>query len=154
VPPATRSGRLGAQAFDAFGPVGVVAVRQTVAAAVLLPVARPPLRRTTWPQWSRTLLLALVFATMYLTLYTAIDRIGLALAITPEVVGAVDPGRADLAPSAPHTASASADSSASMHVPGSSRIKSGEPAPDARSERAQDRYSTVRSSWGSTSRVL
>src|SRR5215213_2605005 len=92
VPPATRSGRLGAQAFDAFGPVGVVAVRQTVAAAVLLPVARPPLRRTTWPQWSRTLLVALVFATMYLTLYTAIDRIGLALAITPEVVGAVDPG--------------------------------------------------------------
>jgi inner membrane transporter RhtA len=38
---------LGAQAFDAIGPAGVVAVRQAVAAAVLLPVARPPLRRMT-----------------------------------------------------------------------------------------------------------
>ena len=78
---------LGAQAFDAIGPVGVVAVRQAVAAAVLLPVARPPLRRMTWPQWWPTLLLALVFATMNLTLYTAIDRIGLALAITLEFLG-------------------------------------------------------------------
>ena len=42
---------LGAHAFGAIGPPGVVAVRQVVAAAVLLPVARPPLRRMTWPQW-------------------------------------------------------------------------------------------------------
>ena len=78
---------LGAQAFDAIGPAGVVAVRQAVAAAVLLPVARPPLRRMTWSQWWPTLLLALVFATMNLTLYSAIDRIGLALAITLEFLG-------------------------------------------------------------------
>jgi inner membrane transporter RhtA len=48
---------LGAQAVDAIGPAGVVAVRQAVAAAVLLPVARPPLRRMTWSQWWPTLLL-------------------------------------------------------------------------------------------------
>jgi inner membrane transporter RhtA len=44
---------IGAHAFDAIGPAGVVAVRQVVAAAVLLPVARPPLRRITWAQWCR-----------------------------------------------------------------------------------------------------
>ncbi|GEO33518.1 membrane protein [Cellulomonas aerilata] len=78
---------LGAQAFDIVGPVGVVAVRQAVAAAVLLPVARPPLCRMTWTQWWPTLLLALVFGTMNLTLYLAIDRIGLGLAITLEFLG-------------------------------------------------------------------
>jgi inner membrane transporter RhtA len=78
---------LGAQAFDAVGPFGVVAVRQAVAAAVLLPVARPPLRRMKWSQWWPTLLLALVFATMNLALYLAVDRIGLGLAITLEFIG-------------------------------------------------------------------
>ncbi len=77
----------GAHAFDAIGPAGVVAVRQIVAAAVLLPVARPPLRRMTWRQWWPTLLLAGVFACMNLTLYTAIDRIGLGLAVTLEFLG-------------------------------------------------------------------
>jgi inner membrane transporter RhtA len=78
---------VGAHAFATIGPVGVVAVRQFVAAAVLLPVARPNMRRFTWPQWWPTLLLALVFATMNLSLYTAIDRIGLGLAVTLEVLG-------------------------------------------------------------------
>ena len=78
---------IGAHAFDAIGPAGVVAVRQVVAAAVLLPVARPPLRRMTWAQWWPTLLLAGVFAGMNLALYTAIDRIGLGLAVTLEFLG-------------------------------------------------------------------
>lgn len=77
----------GAHAFDTIGPAGVVAVRQVVAAAVLLPVARPPLRRMTWGQWWPTLLLAGVFACMNLTLYIAIDRIGLGLAVTLEFLG-------------------------------------------------------------------
>jgi inner membrane transporter RhtA len=67
--------------------LGVVAVRQFVAAAVLLPVARPNVRRFTWGQWWPTLLLGLVFATMNLSLYTAIDRIGLGLAVNLEVLG-------------------------------------------------------------------
>lgn len=78
---------IGARAFDAMGPAGVVAVRQAVAAAVLLPVGRPPLRRMTWAQWWPTLLLAGAFAGMNLALYTAIDRIGLALAVTLEFLG-------------------------------------------------------------------
>src|SRR5690242_10919474 len=78
---------VGAHAFATIGPAGVVAVRQFVAAAVLLPVARPDLRRFTWAQWWPTLLLGLVFATMNLSLYTAIDRIGLGLAVTLEFLG-------------------------------------------------------------------
>lgn len=78
---------IGAHAFAAIGPAGVVAVRQAVAAAVLLPVARPSLRRMSWAQWWPTLLLAAVFSCMNLTLYTAIDRIGLGLAVTLEFLG-------------------------------------------------------------------
>jgi inner membrane transporter RhtA len=78
---------LGAHAFGAVGVPGVVAVRQVVAAAVLLPVARPPLRRMTWAQWWPVLLLAGVFGCMNLSLYTAIDRIGLGLAVTLEFLG-------------------------------------------------------------------
>src|SRR5688572_31012904 len=78
---------IGAHAFPAMGAAGVVAVRQLVAAVVLLPVARPPVRRMTWSQWWPVLLLALVFAVMNLSLYTAIDRIGLGLAVTLEFLG-------------------------------------------------------------------
>src|SRR5689334_2761104 len=78
---------IGYRAFGAIGPAGVVAVRQVVAAAVLLPVARPPLRRMTWAQWWPALLLAAVFGCMNLSLYVAIDRIGLGLAMTLEFLG-------------------------------------------------------------------
>jgi inner membrane transporter RhtA len=78
---------VGAHAFAAIGPAGVVAVRQIVAAAVLLPAARPPLRSMTWAQWWPALLLAAVFGVMNLSLYTAIDRIGLGLAVTLEFLG-------------------------------------------------------------------
>jgi inner membrane transporter RhtA len=78
---------LGAHAFGTVGPPGVVAVRQVVAAAVLLPLARPPLRRMTWPQWWPVLLLAVVFGCMNLAVYTAIDRLGLGLAVTLEFLG-------------------------------------------------------------------
>ncbi|RAS70770.1 inner membrane transporter RhtA [Lentzea atacamensis] len=78
---------VGAHAFATIGPAGVVAVRQLVAAAVLLPMARPNLRSFTWAQWWPTIALGLVFATMNLSLYTAVDRIGLGLAVTLEVLG-------------------------------------------------------------------
>jgi len=78
---------MGAHAFPMIGPAGVVAVRQLVAAGVLLPTARPPFRRMTWAQWWPVLLLALVFATMNLSLYVAISRLGLGLAVTLEFLG-------------------------------------------------------------------
>jgi inner membrane transporter RhtA len=73
--------------FPLIGPVGVVAVRQFVAAALLLPIVRPRLRSFTRHQWWPVLLLALVFATMNLSLYSAVERIGLGLAVTLEFLG-------------------------------------------------------------------
>ncbi|MCX4704527.1 DMT family transporter [Streptomyces sp. NBC_01373] len=78
---------IGSLAFPVLGPVGVVAVRQYVAALVLLAVGRPRLRAFTWRQWWPVLLLAVVFGTMNLSLYSAIDRIGLGLAVTLEFLG-------------------------------------------------------------------
>ncbi|MBB4684248.1 EamA family transporter [Amycolatopsis jiangsuensis] len=76
-----------ALAFPVLGPAGVVAVRQWVAAAVLLAAGRPRLRTFTAAQWRPVLGLAAVFATMNLALYAAIDRIGLGLAMTLEFLG-------------------------------------------------------------------
>lgn len=78
---------IGSLAFPVLGPVGVVAVRQYVAAVVLLAVGRPRLRTFTRRQWWPVVLLALVFGAMNLSLYTAIDRIGLGLAVTLESLG-------------------------------------------------------------------
>lgn len=76
-----------ALAFPVLGPVGVVAVRQWVAAAVLGAAGRPRLRSFTAAQWRPVLCLALVFAGMNLSLYAAIERIGLGLAVTLEFLG-------------------------------------------------------------------
>ncbi|GKQ39302.1 DMT family transporter [Streptomyces sp. A012304] len=78
---------IGSLAFPVLGPVGVVAVRQYVAALVLLAVGRPRPWSFTRRQWGPVLLLAVVFGTMNLSLYTAIDRIGLGLAVTLEFLG-------------------------------------------------------------------
>jgi len=77
----------GATAFPVISPVGVVAVRQWVACVTLLLLVRPRLRSLTWAQWWPVLLLALAFGAMNVTLYTAIDRIGLGLAVTLEFLG-------------------------------------------------------------------
>lgn len=77
----------GALAFPVIGPAEVVAVRQWVAGCLLLAAGRPRVRSFTWRQWWPVLSLAAVFATMNLSLYTAIDRIGLGLAVTLEFLG-------------------------------------------------------------------
>jgi inner membrane transporter RhtA len=76
-----------ALAFPALGPVGVVAVRQWVAGALLLATARPRFASFTRGQWRPVLALALIFGTMNLSLYAAVDRIGLGLAVTLEFLG-------------------------------------------------------------------
>jgi len=74
-------------AFPALGPPGVVAIRQWVAGLVLLAVGRPRLRSFTRRQWYPVLALAVVLATMNISLYIAIDRIGLGLAVALEFLG-------------------------------------------------------------------
>lgn len=77
----------GSLAFPVVGPIGVVAVRQFIAAAVLLPLVRPQVLSLTRSQWWPVVLLAIVFGTMNLSLYAAIERIGLGLAVTLEFLG-------------------------------------------------------------------
>src|SRR4051794_38860546 len=76
-----------ALAFPVIGPAGVVAIRQWVAGIVLLAIGRPRLRSITARQWRPIIGLAAVLAVMNLSLYTAIDRIGLGLAVTLEFLG-------------------------------------------------------------------
>lgn len=76
-----------ALAFPVLGPAGVVAIRQWVAGVVLLSSVRPKFRSFTRRQWRPVLALALIFATMNLSLYAAIDTIGLGLAVTLEFLG-------------------------------------------------------------------
>jgi len=76
-----------ALAFPVLGPAGVVAIRQWVAAGVLVTTVRPKFAAFTRQQWRPVLALAVIFATMNLSLYVAIDRIGLGLAVTLEFLG-------------------------------------------------------------------
>ena len=93
----------GALAFGVIGPAGVVAVRQWIAGLVLLAAGRPRWRSFTWAQRRLVLLLAAVYGTMNLSLYSAIGRLGLGLAVTLEFLGplavalAASRRRADLA---------------------------------------------------------
>src|SRR5260370_20867771 len=77
----------GARAFGGSGAAGVVAVRQWIAGTVLLAAARPRWRSFTWAQWWPVLLLAVAYGTMNLSLYSAIGRLGLGLAVTLEFLG-------------------------------------------------------------------
>jgi inner membrane transporter RhtA len=77
----------GAHAFAGLSPIGVVAVRQLVVACVLLPTVRPPLHRFTRAQWGPALALGAVVIAMNCGLALAVDRIGLALAVTLEFLG-------------------------------------------------------------------
>jgi inner membrane transporter RhtA len=76
-----------ALAFPVLGPPGVVAIRQWVAGAVLLVTVRPRYASFTARQWRPVLALAIIFAIMNLSLYAAIDTIGLGLAVTLEFLG-------------------------------------------------------------------
>jgi inner membrane transporter RhtA len=77
----------GALAFGVIGPGGVVAVRQWIAGLVLLAAGRPRWRSFSWAQRRLVLLLAAVYGTMNLSLYSAISRLGLGLAVTLEFLG-------------------------------------------------------------------
>ena len=68
---------VGALAFPVIGAVGVVAVRQWVAGALLVALDRPRPWRFTAAQWRPVLLLAVVFAAMNLALDTETEHLGI-----------------------------------------------------------------------------
>ncbi|WP_353816326.1 EamA family transporter [Agromyces sp. SYSU T00266] len=78
---------IGATIFPLVGPAGVVALRQLVAAVALLAVARPRRRDLTWTTLRPAVLLGGVLVVMNVTLYAAVERIGLGPAVTIEFLG-------------------------------------------------------------------
>jgi inner membrane transporter RhtA len=78
---------IGATIFPLVGSAGVVGLRQAVAAIALLAVARPRLRGLRWSSVRPAVLLGLVLIVMNVTLYGAVERIGLGLAVTLEFLG-------------------------------------------------------------------
>jgi inner membrane transporter RhtA len=77
----------GATLFPLVGPFGVAAMRQVVSAVTLLAISRPPLRRIGLRRLSPALMLGLVLVAMNVSLYSAVQRIGLGLAVTIEFAG-------------------------------------------------------------------
>jgi inner membrane transporter RhtA len=69
------------------GAVVIVAVRQAVMALVLLPLTRPRLRSLTWSQLWPAIALGLALATMNLSFYEAIGRLGIGITVTIEFLG-------------------------------------------------------------------
>lgn len=78
---------VGALAFADLGVPGVVAVRQVVAALALNTVVRWSPRSLDRRTWVLVGTLAAVMGLMNLTIYLAVDRIGLGLAVTVEFLG-------------------------------------------------------------------
>ncbi|WP_220035185.1 EamA family transporter [Georgenia satyanarayanai] len=73
--------------FPAAGPSGVVALRLTFAAVILLALLRPTLRGRTRRDWVLVVAFGLAMVAMNSLLYHAIDRIPLGPAVTLEVLG-------------------------------------------------------------------
>ncbi|WP_259336209.1 EamA family transporter, partial [Clavibacter californiensis] len=71
----------------AVGPVLVVAARQVMMAALVLPVARPRIHRMTRAQLVPAVMLGLALSLMNLSYYAAVDRLGLGIAATIEFLG-------------------------------------------------------------------
>lgn len=88
---AATSGQVGAAAgalaFPVLGPVGVVAIRQWVAAIGLAVAVRPRWWTFTRAQWWPVLALAATQGIMNLTLYASVQRVGLGLGVTLEFLG-------------------------------------------------------------------
>ena len=78
---------VGATLFPLVGPFGVAALRQVTSAVVLGALVRPPLRRIGLRRLLPAILLGVVLVGMNLALYSAVQRIGLGLAVTVEFIG-------------------------------------------------------------------
>lgn len=78
---------IAARLFDVVDPTVVLLVRQGVTALVLLAVTRPDVRNMTAHQWRTAAGFGAAIAVMNLSMYEAIDRLPLGLAVTVELCG-------------------------------------------------------------------
>lgn len=73
--------------FPQTGPLGMVMLRLSFAAVVLLVIARPSLRRRTRRAWRAVVSFGLVLAMMNGLFYLALERLPLGVTVTIEVLG-------------------------------------------------------------------
>ncbi|WNV86546.1 EamA family transporter [Umezawaea sp. Da 62-37] len=73
--------------FPLAGPLGVVALRLTISALVMLAVCRPSVRGYRRADWAVVVLFGVALAVMNMLFYQAIARIPLGAAVTLEVLG-------------------------------------------------------------------
>ncbi|MGW7350582.1 EamA family transporter [Streptomyces sp. NPDC054784] len=73
--------------FPRAGAIGVVAMRLTFAALIMLPLCRPRVRGHSRADWGAAAGLGLALGTMNTLIYQAIDRIPLGAAVTLELLG-------------------------------------------------------------------
>jgi inner membrane transporter RhtA len=73
--------------FDVTGAAGVTLLRLLVAAALLLAVTRPDVRRWDRAQWTSVIALGLSMGAMNLVFYAAIREVPLGVAVTVEFLG-------------------------------------------------------------------
>ena len=78
---------LAKQLFDDLGAAGVTLLRLGLAAALLLLVLRPDVRRWTRASWNAALLLGAAMAGMNLVFYLALRTVPLGIAVTVEFLG-------------------------------------------------------------------
>ena len=78
---------LAKQLFDDLGAAGVTLLRLGLAAALLLVVLRPRVRRWTRASWTAALLLGAAMAGMNLVFYLALRTVPLGIAVTVEFLG-------------------------------------------------------------------
>ncbi|QAY62997.1 EamA family transporter [Xylanimonas allomyrinae] len=81
------SSALSATLFDSLGSAPVSALRMAMAAVVLLAAFRPRLGGRTRPQWTGIVVYGAAMALMNLSLYAAIERIPLGVAVTLDFLG-------------------------------------------------------------------
>ena len=75
------------KAFEVVGPAGIVGMRCSFAAAVLMVATRPSLRGHTWPQWRAVIGLGLAIAVMNGFFNEAIKLMPVGPAVTIEMLG-------------------------------------------------------------------
>ncbi|MDO4239017.1 DMT family transporter [Micrococcus sp.] len=73
--------------FDALGPAAVSSLRMVIAAVVLLVMFRPRLRGRTRQSWLGVVVYGVAMAAMNLSLYAAIERLPLGVAVTLDFLG-------------------------------------------------------------------
>jgi inner membrane transporter RhtA len=81
------SSAISASLFSSYGTLGTSALRMVIAAVILLIVVRPTVRHRSRSEWVGIAVYGVAMAAMNISLYNAIERLPLGIAVTLEFLG-------------------------------------------------------------------